>query len=177
MVAGLLSFHIIVLILYSALLEVQMIIWNQKPNMHVCMFLFIQPIIKSLTTVVTVIFEEINRKTRNKTVYETKHRATRPPQMWWFSNNYSLLSKGQEKINGFLLTCFAQRNWQQKRRFICYQRDREGGLCYNSQTFTWHSKQKPKDIHSVWECGIFIFLSNRCMHWLRPPDTILDLSN
>lgn len=31
-----------------------------------------------------------------------------------------------------------------------------------------------KDIHSVRECGFFIFLPNRCMHWLRPPDTILD---
>lgn len=119
---------------------------------------------------VILIFLKRNRKTRNAS--ETKHSETWPPQMWWFSNNYSLLSKGCKKINGFLLNCFAQQNWH-KRRFICYQRVREG-LCYHSQTFTGHSKQKPKDTHSVWECGIFIFLSNRCMHWLRPPDAFLD---
>lgn len=36
--------------------------------------------------------------------------------------------------------------------------------------FKWHSKQKPKDVHSVWECGIFIFLSSRLV---QPPHTIL----
>lgn len=97
---------------------------NSQPKcMHVCPCPTNNP-----SAAAAVTFVEINRKMRNKTVCETKHRATRPPQMWWFSNNYSLLSKGQRKINGFLLTCFAQRNWKEKEIHLLSERQRRETL-------------------------------------------------